>query len=245
MKKALPLSVLFVCVLLAVRSFAEDLPEYRPALPIRGQQSLINLINVDSLVKRGQGSATVMFSCGVSTLGYAGNGQCFRGTPNSEMLSKEIVRRIDRSQWVPAVFHHNKVGVWISGTATLVVKDGKPHLRIFLNQEEKDLLAGHDFVAPQFIFTAGISKLRYFEWPQNSSFHYGVASTNLDVDGTGQVTHSTVAYEYPEGMGFGAEVAGRVHEARFIPGFRDGKLQPCHFTWSLVFNSYGPQLKTG
>ena len=40
----------------------ENLPEYRPALLGQGKQSLVNLINIESLYKRGQRGATIMFS---------------------------------------------------------------------------------------------------------------------------------------------------------------------------------------
>ncbi len=69
---------------------AESLPEYRPALLGHGKRSLINLIDVNSLVKRGQGNATVMFSCGVDELGSAGNGIFYRGTPDSDQLGREF-----------------------------------------------------------------------------------------------------------------------------------------------------------
>ncbi len=124
------------------------------------------------------------------------------------------------------------------------MQDGKPHLRIFLNQEEEDLIKGHDFMAPQFILTSGLSKFRYFYVPPNSSGHSGIGSATIEVDGTGHVTSSKVVYDYPPGMGFGPEVAGRITEAVFAPGFRDGKLAPSRVTWSLIFNRYGPTMPT-
>lgn len=224
---------------------AAGLPEFQPALPVRGPHSLVNLIDTQSLVKRGQGSATVMFNCVVGELGNAGGLEFYRGTPNSDMLGREVVRRCDRAQFEPAVFRHNHVAVLVEGCATLIVKDGTPHLRIYLNQEEEDLIKGHDFIAPQFVLTAGLSKFRYFHEPPNSSGHNGIGEAKIQVDATGHVTGSKVAYEYPAGMGFGAEVAGRITEAVFIPGFRDGKLTPCTFTWALIFETLGPSMPTG
>ena len=71
---------------------AAGLPEFQPALPVRGPHSLVNLIDTQSLVKRGQGSATVMFNCVVGELGNAGGLEFYRGTPNSDMLGREVVR---------------------------------------------------------------------------------------------------------------------------------------------------------
>lgn len=217
----------------------------RPALLGRGSRSLVNLINVQSLMKRGQGNATLMFSCGVSTLGNEGGGEYYRGTPNSDMLGREVVERCDQAQSEPAVFHHNRVSTWISGTVTFIGKDGKPHLGVFLNQEEKNLFQGHDFIAPQFAFVPGNYKFRGINWPTNSPGHSGMAAVTLDVDTTGKVLSAKTSYEYPPGMGFGREVVGRIRDALFIPGYRDGKPVRCQFTWALMFNGPGRQMKTG
>lgn len=118
---------------------------------------------------------------------------------------------------------------------TLIVKDGKPHLRVFLNQEEKDLIQGHDFVAPQFAAVLGNSKFRGINWPKNAPGHEGMVAVSLDVDTTGKVMSAKVAYEYPEGMGFGRDVVGPIRDALFIPGFRDGRPVRSQFTWVLGF----------
>lgn len=122
------------------RAEADNLPEFQPALIANTKRSLINVIDVQSLLKRGQGNATVMFSCLVSQLGVSFDGFYFRGTPGSEKRGMEVARRCHLAEFTPAVYKHNVVDVWINGTATFVVIDGKPHLRIYLNQEKDDLL---------------------------------------------------------------------------------------------------------
>lgn len=250
MKVCFRLEVLLVLIMLAFAgaphvSSGAPLPEYRPALLIQGPHSLVNLMDVQSLVKRGQGSATVMFNCVVDSLGFAGGINFYRGTPDSDKLGREVVRRCNQAQFSPAIFRHTPVAVLVCGTASLIVQDGKPHLRVFLNQEETELIKGNDFIAPQFVLTAGLSKFRYFYIPPNSSGHSGIGSATIDIDATGHVTSSKVAYDYPPGMGFGAEVAGRITEAVFIPGFRNGKLTPSRFTWTLLFDRTGPSMPTG
>ncbi|MBA3962516.1 MAG: hypothetical protein H0X40_11515 [Chthoniobacterales bacterium] len=111
------------------------------------------------------------------------------------------MRRCDRAEFDPAVFRHIRVDVWVSGTVTYIIKDGKPHSRIFLNQEEEDLLKGRDFVAPQFVITPGFAKFLGFYGPPNSSGHEGLAEVKLAVDATGRVTGSKVVYEFPPRMG--------------------------------------------
>lgn len=236
---------ILLCAGLPNLSRAESLPEMRPALLSRGHRSLINLIDGQSLMKRGQGDGVVMFSCGVDTLGNAGGGISYRGTPHSELLGREVVERIDHAQFEPAVFHHNHVPVWIGGTVAFFIKDGKPHVRVYLNQQDKDLAEAHDFIAPQFAFIPDNNKFRGFYSPRNAPGHDLFAVVTLDVMTDGKVAGSKVFYEYPPGLGFGSEVAGRVRDALFIPGFRDGKCVRSQFNWALSYDFLGHQMKTG
>ncbi len=223
---------------------AENLPDCRPALLTKGPRSLVNLIDLESLMKQGQGSATVMFTCGINSLGFAGAGIFYRGTPDSGKLGDEVVRRIDHAQFEPAVYHHVHVDVWINGTVTFIVKDGKPHLRVFLNQEEEDLLKGRDFIAPQYVYAPDNYKFRGINWPANAPGHEGFVAMELWVDLQGKVTGTKLEYEYPPNMNFGRET-NAIRGAWFVPGFRNGKPEPCHFTWVLPFEGPGLQMKTG
>jgi hypothetical protein len=163
MKLFRPLFV-FSALLLSLPSeaAAENLPQYRPALLGNHSRSLVNLINAKSLMDRGQRDGIVMFECGVAQGGYAFNSRCFRGSPNTEMLQKEVLGRINQAQFEPAVYNHTHVVVYIAGTVMFLIHDGKPHLRIFLHQEEADLKAGRDFIAPQFAFVPGNVKYGVF-----------------------------------------------------------------------------------
>ncbi|MGH7936977.1 MAG: energy transducer TonB family protein, partial [Bryobacteraceae bacterium] len=210
-----------------------------------GSRSLVNLINDQSLMKRGQRDAVVMVSCGVDTLGFAGGGEFYRGSPDSEKLGREVVERIDHAQFVPAVYHHVNVATWISGTVAYFIKEGKPHLQVYLNQEQGDLAAGHDFIAPQFAYVETNYKWHGFYWPRDMPGHDGLVAVKLDVDTDGKVRSSKLAYEYPPGKGFGPEVVGRIVDAAFIPGFRNGKMVRSQFTQMFTFNFLGHQMKSG
>jgi len=223
---------------------ADEAPEYRPAL-LRGSRSLVNMINAESLMQRGQRDAIVMFSCYVSTLGRAYGMQVYRCSANSELLQREILNRVTQIEFEPAIYHHNRVDVWLCGTVNFFIANGKPHLRVFLNQEEQDLKSGADFVAPQFTFAPGNPKFQGIYWPPNAPGHEGAAAVALDVDAAGNVRSSKVTYEHPPGAGFGAAVAGPIRDAVFIPGFRNGKVVPCRFTWTLLFFGPGKQMKSG
>lgn len=224
---------------------AQGLPEFRPALLGHGRRSLVNLINTESLMKRGQGNAIIMFSCGVTPLGDGYSMQVYRCSPNSELLQKEVLGHVVQAQFEPAVYHHNRVGVWVDGTVSYFIANGKPHLRIFLNQEEPDLKRGNDFIAPQFAFVPGNPKFQGIFWPPGAPGHQGAAAVTMEVAATGKVLSAKVAYEHPPGMGFGAAAAGPARDAIFIPGFRNGKVVPCRFTWSILFFGPGLQMKSG
>jgi len=144
---------------------AEQLPEMRPALLGTGPRSLVNLIDTDFLMKRGQTDAMVMFTCSVTDLGYSYDTVTFRGTPNSNPLAEEAVNKSARAIFIPAVYQHKNRHSVILGTIIFRVIQGKPHLRIYLNQEKEHLLHGNDFISPQPIFFQG-QKFKGFEYPQ-------------------------------------------------------------------------------
>ena len=171
--------------------------------------------------------------------------QVYRTSPNSELLQREVLGRIRQIQFEPAVYRHNRVGVWIDGTINFFIADGKPHLRILLNQEEQDLKHGNDFIAPQYAFVTGNPKFQGIYWPPGAPGHEGTAAVMMDIDATGRVLSAKVLFEHPPGMGFGAAVTGSVRDALFIPGFRSGKRVPCRFTWPVMFFGPGLQMKSG
>ena len=131
------------------------------------------------------------------------------------------------------------------GSVVFAVRDGKPHLRILLNQEEGDLKKGNDFIAPQFAFAPGNTKFQGIYYPPQAPGSPGVASLKLSVDEMGAVRAASVTYEYPAGMGFGAQAVGPIRDAAFIPGFRNGKPAACQFNWTIIFTGPGRQMKTG
>ena len=224
---------------------AETLPEFRPALLGSFSRSLINTIDTQSLMKRGQGDAVLMFTAGISALGYGNVWETYRGTPNSELLAREVMNRSVRAQFEPAVYKHLHVGVIVTGTVSFSVVAGKPHLRIFLNQEENDLKQGKDFIAPQLAFATGNPKFEGIWYPGHVLTGPGVAAVTLDVDANGKVQNAILAYEHPAGKGFGAEAVDGLRKAVFIPGFRNGKAVPCRFTFPIIFSGTSRAPRTG
>jgi hypothetical protein len=239
-----PLFLLLFLTLISGRSYAQSLPEFRPALLGRGPRSLVNQINTDSLMKRGQGEGTVMFSCWVSPLGGGHSMQVYRATANTALLQKEILDRCQMTQFEPAVYHKNRIWVNLTGTIVFFITNGKPHLRAFLNQEEQDLKHGSDFIAPQFTLASGNSEFKGIYWPVNAPGHDGAAGVTMDVTDEGKVVSAKVAWEYPPGLGFGAAVASPIRDAWFIPGFRNGKRVACRSTFPVIFFGRGLQMRS-
>ena len=226
-------------------ALAEGLPQFRPALLGHDQHSLINTIDTQGLLKRGQGDGFVMFGCAVSQYGEGYWSRTYRSSANTELLQKEVLGRIDQARFEPAVYKGSRVAVYLLGSVVFAVRDGKPHIRIFLHQEEDDLKKGNDFVAPQLSFAAGNTKFDGIYYPPGAPGHQGVASLKLKVNELGTVDAANVTYEHPPGMGFGAQAASSIRDAWFIPGFRNGKRVPCQFNWTIFFTGPGRQMKTG
>lgn len=204
--------------------------------------SLINLINTRGLMKKGQKDAVIFFSARVGSAGRGGNILVYRGTPGSDLLGQELLRRNSLAFYRPAISDRKPVSVIIYGTVVFEVRNGEPHLRIFLNQEEADLKKASDFIAPQ------LTPMLHLESPQNGIPKPaatpawktpGVVLLSLDVDLKGYVTKAAVAYEYPTGKNLGAWAVDRARYWTFIPGFRNGAAVACRFTCPVLFGKGG------
>src|SRR5450631_1478664 len=79
---------------------ALELPQYRPVLLGIGQNSVINRINTQSLLKNGQKDASIMFCCSVTKTGEIANTWTYRQTPESKLLERELVRCLDATAFV-------------------------------------------------------------------------------------------------------------------------------------------------
>src|SRR5207245_7879810 len=82
------------------------LPEFRPALLGAGPDSLINRIDTADLIKKGQKDAAIMFSCLVAPTGDIVRSGAYRGTPGSKLLAEEVLKRLVKAKFIPAV--HNR-----------------------------------------------------------------------------------------------------------------------------------------
>ncbi len=157
---------------------AAGLTMFRPVLIGQGPSALINRIDEQELIRKGQKDALVMFLCTVRKDGGVEWSATYRGTPDSDFLKQELQKRISPAsnpKFIPAVHDHQPVDAIYYGTVTFRVVNGKPRLRIFSNQEAGELEKEHDFIGPQPFFGDGSGF---------TGFHYPpMESGRLQVDG--------------------------------------------------------------
>jgi len=209
-------------------------PRFRPALIGNGPNALINLIDTKKLVQKGQRDGLLSFHCVVTTWGGAANFATYRGTPGSEALEKEVTHALSRCRFIPAIYDGKPTEVVIWGAALFVVTDGKPHLRIFANQNRDDIAKWNDFIAPQIILPA--EKVRVRDELLNAMIHHqkGVVELATTVDENGNWKESKVLSEDPPGFNFARVALKLFPRTKYIPGFRNGHPVDCtfhHYLW--------------
>src|ERR1700710_2829639 len=171
-----------ILVLSASRLPAQQL---RPAVMEPGPHALINVIDGAALLKRGPGDAIVRFDFFVNRIGEAWGTDTYLRSNKSDALANEIIAKVETSKWIPAVWQGEKVGTIVPATAIFAVIDGKPRVRIYLNQEEEHLKRGDDFIAPQPAFSYRDHFQGFYD-PDEGRYS-GLVSVKLQLDASGKV----------------------------------------------------------
>ena len=200
------------------------LPEFRPALIGTGPDSLVNRIDTADLIKKGQKDGAVMFSCLVAPTGDIVRSGAYRGTVGSELLERELLKRLANEKLIPAIHNHQPVIAIFYGTVRFAVVNGKPRLRIFANQQLDQLDKESDFIDPQ-PYVGQDSKFTGLHYPDTGSnvAVTGVVELALNVDASGNLQSMQVLSEEPPLLGFGDAAISDFTGAKFIPAFRNGQ----------------------
>jgi TonB family protein len=220
------------------------LPMYRPILLGKGPKSLIDRIDAQDLIKKGQKDAVIMFNCVVRKDGTVEWSATYHGTPDSDLLKQELQKRLSPAsdpRFIPAVYNHRLVDAIYYGTVTFAVVDGKPRLRIFSNQEAEELANEHDFIGPQPFF-GDESKFTGFHYPPPDAARVqvdGIVELKMRVDATGNLQDIKVLSEKPPFLGFAAAALADFRNAGFIPAFRNGKPVVCDVTLPVFYKAAG------
>ena len=198
-------------------------PRFRPAVLGSGPDSLVNQIDTQDLLKKGQKDGAIMFCCRVATTGDVGWYRTYLPVPGSDSLEAEVRKRLDKARLAPAIYEHKPVEVLFYGTVFFSVVDGKPKLHIFANQEAAELKAANDFIAPQPVIGAD-SKFTGLHYPRERMrvFVKGLARLAVKVDAAGNLQDLQAVSEEPPLVGLAQAALTDFTGAKFIPAFRDG-----------------------
>jgi hypothetical protein len=215
---------------------AENLPQMRPAMIGSGPGSLVNLIDGQALFQKGQGDGWVMFECAVAGDGFAFGSDFFTASPNSDLLKNEVRKRLRQTRFIPAVYNHKRTYAWFAGTVVFVVANGRPHLRMYANQEVEEIKRGADFVAPQLIDVPNhyLLDLPHFPTVATHDEAAGMVKLRHSVDANGKTTNVEVISE-PKGYQLGDYLKKLVPRLDFSPGYRNGKTPPSTYTLTWWF----------
>src|SRR4030095_5397766 len=205
------------------------LPDVRPALIGTAPNSLINTIDTADLIKKGQKEPAVRFSCLVAPTGEIVRSGAYRGTHGSELLERELLKRLATARFIPAIHNHQPVIAIFYGTVKFAVANGKPRLRIFANQQLAEVDKETDFIDPQ-PYGGQDSKLTGLHYPETGSTVAvtGVVELGLNVDAKGNLTNVQLLSEEPPLLGFGNAALSDFAGAKFIPAFRNGQPVECN-----------------
>ena len=190
-------------------------------------------MDAQRLMRQGQPDAVVNFDFYVNTFGKAGSLLTYGGTPNSDGLSQELINNLERAHFIPAVWHGRPVEAFVAGTLFFATTAGKPHLRIYLNQEREHLQHGDDFISPQQIFPP-IKRFRPFD-DRDYRLTAGLVAVRVDTDVTGKLLGAKLLREYPPNGGFGEAVMKRIDKVILSPAFLHGRPVACSTTWQIPF----------
>ncbi len=213
-----------VLLCLGVSGAFGELPDRRPALVGSGPDSLVNLIETQALMQKGQHDAWVMFRCMVGPDGRVGEVITYRVSPEADLLKQEVSKRLKKARFIPPVYHHHWTYASVSGTVVFVIAKGKPHLRVYENQEMDELKRGSDFIAPQPVYVPN-SPPSNVGYPGHADLldMPGTVTLRHSVDAEGKTTDLKVVKETPVGENFGDTALAAVRAINFLPAYRNGK----------------------
>jgi hypothetical protein len=219
---------LMTIAVIAVASLRAENSDMRPALVGNGPKSLVNLINTKHLMDRGVKHGALFFYAIVAPNGFPVYSKVWGMTKETEPLRDELRQRLAEARFVPAVYNHRNVYAGLYGTLAFSVVDGKPHLRIFANQELSELQKETDFVGPQRISIPGhvydFTKVKepFGGWMTEDK--PGEADMSLSVDAGGHLKDVHVEKVTPaESQKYADAAATITREQTFLPAYRNGK----------------------
>jgi TonB-like protein len=232
--------VVISLILPCLSELSAQSPAYRPALIGNGPKSLINLIDTQKLMAAGQKDAVVMFSCVVApgrnlSLVRTVETVTYRESANAKALRVEVQKKCADAKFIPAVYEGKSVWVVFSGAVVFSMANGAPHLRVFACQDSEGMTGRGDFVAPQLLLGTDDWEAAKKELSAAAAhLRNGAIELTISTDANGTVKNIAVLSEDPNGYNFGHAAVQEYKNAKFIPGFRNGKPVACSFTFTTL-----------
>jgi hypothetical protein len=221
-------AVIGIALIASNSAFAQNPSDMRPALVGSGPKSLVNLINTKHLMERGVRHGALFFMAQVDPNGFPSYSKVWGMTKETAPLRDELRERLAEARFIPAIYNNRKVYSWFYGTLAFSATDGKPHLRIFANQELPELQKETDFIAPQPIWLPGkiydYAKLKdpFGSWMNEDK--PGAADLILSVDAAGHIKDVRVERVEPaDKKAYADEALKRVQQWLCMPAYRNGK----------------------
>jgi hypothetical protein len=232
MRMGLPFTRFFGAAVLVIlccsRSLLAATPDMLPAMVGSGPTALINLIDSKHVMGRGPQHGALFFEARVEPNGYPMYSRVWGTTKETEPLRDELRAKLREARFIPATYQHRHVYAWFFGTLAFSVMDGKPHLRIFANQELPELQKENDFIAPQPIWWPqkkyDFAKLKD-PWGSWSSEDIPVeADMLLTIDATGTPKDVRLERIIPADKKAYGDWALMIFQQRsYLPAYRNGK----------------------
>jgi hypothetical protein len=212
---------------------------YRPALVGNGPKSLVNLIDGQKLIEKGQQDGVVMFDVIVNGSDGSADLVWCHGPREVKLLKTEVQRAALNASFVPALIDGKPVDVAFHGAAIFVVREGHPYLKIFANQDADELARQTDYIQPQLVpdstdWDAAKPMLEVVR--RHARTGHAILSITLEADGKVRDRH--LLEEDPPGLNIGAAALKAYANARFVPGFRNGKPVACTFKEDWAVRGY-------
>ena len=224
-----PLIVIsLVTLLIGTSVSAESLPDRRPALVGSGPRSLVNMISTKHLMERGFQHGAMYFMARIDPNGYPSYSRVWGETDKIQPLRDEVRERLAEARFIPAVYNHQHVYAWMFGTIAFTTTDGKPHLRVFANQELSELQKESDFIGPQEVWLPG-KIYDYSKWKEPFGSWWtadkaGIPDIALTVDAAGQIKDAHLQNLPPGTTQAYADAALLIIRQRlYLPAYRNGK----------------------
>ena len=220
--------VLIAVSLIAARLASAENPEMRPALVGNGPNSLVNLISGKHVMERGFQHGALYFMARIDPNGFPSYSKIWGETDKIKPLRDEVHERLAEARFIPAVYHHQHVYAWLFGTVAFTSTGGKPHLRVFANQELSELEKESDFIAPQEIWLPG-KNYDYAKWKDpfgswSTDDKAGSPNVSLTVDASGQVKDAHLESLPPGTTQAHADAELLIIRQRlYLPAYRNGK----------------------